>query len=111
MTDCAIIGIPGIRTFALAVYKDCTHTYNHFDKMTLITMWVPIMTQSCNVMVFIFHTLSGKKCYNYVDPLHTVSFCHFLDRLVVGNVFYTRIGYGWFRMHFLKVKIITRPYL
>ncbi len=47
LTDCAIIGISGIGTFAVAVYIAYTCTYacsmsrnNHFDQMALVTMWV-----------------------------------------------------------------------
>ncbi len=71
MTDCAIIGIPSTGTFAGAVYKDCTPTYtcltphisrnNHFDKMTLVTMWVPMLTQSVIGSVFISRWM-GRVC-------------------------------------------------
>ncbi len=37
------------------------------------------------LLIALNSTLSEKKCYNDVDPPHTVSFWRFLDRIVVES--------------------------
>ncbi len=50
------------------------------DMSTLDQSW-----EGCLRAVLCGATLSEKKCYNDVDPPHTLSFWHFLDRRVVES--------------------------